>query len=61
MTRAEALARALETVASLSYAPTNTRGYTDSSYRPPTLGERTAAVLRVAAFLIETDPTEETE
>lgn len=60
MTRAEALALAVETVDKLSSPPINARGYTQDRYTPPTVGERVAAVLKLAEFLT-TDTAEETE
>lgn len=52
MTRAEALALAMESVEKLGTPPTNNRGYTADGWRPPTLAERTTAVLAFAEFLL---------
>lgn len=52
MTRAEALALALETVEKLAAPPLNARGYVADGAKAPTLADRTTAVLALAEFLL---------
>lgn len=51
MDRATALVRAKKMVDAASQPVTNARGYADGGWKPPTLEERTTAILRLAAFL----------
>jgi hypothetical protein len=56
MNRQEALRAAIELVDTRA-VPTNARGYAVDGYRPPTAAERQAAIMEMAAFLMEPDPT----
>lgn len=49
--RFEALIAAEELVARLAAPPLKPNGYTVDGYRAPTLAERTAEIIRVAAFI----------
>ncbi len=56
MTREDALKLANEVVTAwISNPPTNGRGYADG-WKPPTVAERTEAVIKLADFLMVPDP-----
>lgn len=53
MTREEAIDKATEIVEAMGNTPSqNNRGYKIDGWRPPTIEERTDAILKLAGFLI---------
>lgn len=51
LSRADAMDKARELVDGLSTAPVKANGYAVDGWKAPILGERTDAILRLAAFL----------
>lgn len=51
-----ALEKATAIVDAMSKTPTNDRGYKVDGWRPPSLGERTEAILKLATFLVNSPP-----
>lgn len=56
MNRAESLDKAKEMVDAMADVPTKPNGFPVDGSKPPTLEERTRAILQLAEFLYETEP-----
>lgn len=56
MTREEAINKATQIVDGLSQPVLNDRGYRADGWKPPTLHERTQAILALADFLVAPEP-----